>query len=97
LCRFFNAANNKLTGTLPSSLTAMTSLTGLDVSGNAISGSVPPLLPAPLRQLELSQNRLSGSLPSSLTQLTALTRLGIDDNSLSGSLPLELLTMIWLR
>ncbi len=67
-------------------------VTGLDLRGRSLSGSLPAALGdlSALTRLNLSGNVLSGSLPSALGNLSALTSLWLSGNRLSGALPTEL-------
>ncbi|GAA4409267.1 hypothetical protein GCM10023187_32300 [Nibrella viscosa] len=95
--------NNRLSGTLPSSLSALTSLQVLRLFGNDLSGSLPASWSAltNLRDLRAQGNQLSGSLPDSWSALTNLQVLILDNNNLNGSLPaswsaLASLQELWL-
>lgn len=77
----------KLTGSLPNSLNQLAALRTFNVSGNRISGSIPPLSGLiNLQVLELSRNELSGAIPS-LTGLLSLTEFKVNTNLLTGPLP----------
>ncbi|KAL5552990.1 hypothetical protein UlMin_040391 [Ulmus minor] len=83
----------ELSGELPESLQFCRSLQSLDLSDNALSGSIPPQictwLPY-LVTLDLSNNRLSGSIPPEIVNCKFLNTLILSDNRLSGSIPYEL-------
>ncbi|GAB4024626.1 leucine-rich repeat domain-containing protein [Spirosoma koreense] len=81
--------NNNLNGTLPTSLSALTSLQTLDLQSNNLSGTIPASLSTltSLQTLNLSVNSLSGSIPASLSALTALRELLLFNTGLSGSIP----------
>lgn len=82
------------TGSIPQSLTAVSTLRLLQMKDNAISGTIPAgLLSLPaLETLGLHGNRLVGSIPSidataTGTNGSALRSLSLGSNSLEGSLP----------
>ena len=80
-----------LTGPIPSSLLALTSLTSLDVQGNALTGTLPSLETLPLHTLALTKNNFTGSLIDVFTQSSPeLTYVALDNNQLTGSLPTSL-------
>ena len=66
-------------------------VTGLNLSGNKLSGTIPAELASlsRLRDLWLQNNRLTGPLPPELGNLSHLRKLGLSDNSLTGPLPPE--------
>lgn len=78
-----------LTGTIPSTITKLTSLNFLRLKGNKLSGPVPPFLSSltKLYFLDLSFNLFSGSIPASLSQLPNLLALHLDHNKLTGPVP----------
>ena len=84
--------SNNLTGTIPTELGQLSSLTQLWLSENQLSGSIPAELGnlTSLTWLWLSKNQLSGTIPTELGQLSSLTQLWLDDNRLTGSIPAEL-------
>jgi hypothetical protein len=84
--------NNKLKGSIPAGLSALTSLQILDLTGNELSGSIPAGLSAlkNLQDLSLSTNSLTGSIPSGLSALTNLQVLDLSLNGLSGGIPSSL-------
>lgn len=78
-----------LSGTLPSSIGSITTLTSLDLSANSIGGIIPSSI-GELKLLDsiyLSQNSFIGILPSSLEYLTLLTLLNLCYNSFTDILP----------
>lgn len=82
-----------LSGGLPESLKYCRSLQNLDLSDNALSGSIPPeictWLPY-LVTLDLSNNDLSGSIPPEIVNCKFLNTLLLNQNRLSGAIPYEL-------
>ena len=67
-------------------------VTGLDLSGNNLRGTVPALLSTLTRlmSLNLGGNQLSGMIPPELRGLKALESLDLSANRLSGAIPPEL-------
>ena len=67
-------------------------VTGLNLAGNNLVGTLPTSLSAlsALQTLNLSTNQLRGSIPASLSALRALQRLNLIGNQLDGTLPVSL-------
>ena len=67
-------------------------VTELSLSGNNLSGTLPPELGdlAHLRRLILYGNQLTGLIPPELGRLSELTRLDLRHNRLNGTIPAEL-------
>ena len=65
---------------------------GLALTGNQLSGEIPPELGnlANLTELYLGGNQLSGEIPPELGNLANLTDLSLGSNQLSGEIPPEL-------
>ncbi|KAL5576307.1 hypothetical protein UlMin_018006 [Ulmus minor] len=82
-----------LEGKFPRGIANCSSLTGLDLSNNQLSGTIPSdiarLIPF-VTTLDLSNNKFSGEIPKSLSNCTYLNFLYLDHNQLSGTLPVEL-------
>jgi Leucine-rich repeat (LRR) protein len=76
----------------PSAFLSFPKLRNLDLSVNAISGSLPPTIPmnTMLEYLTLSDNNIGGSIPSAIRALVALRQLDLSLNYLSGSIPYSL-------
>uniref|UniRef100_A0A1D1XYD9 Protein STRUBBELIG-RECEPTOR FAMILY 3 n=2 Tax=Anthurium amnicola TaxID=1678845 RepID=A0A1D1XYD9_9ARAE len=85
--RFF-ISDNEFTGSIPSSLSQLTSLTDMSLNNNGLTGALPDAFQSldVLINLDLSFNNLSGQLPSSMSNLSSLTTLHIQNNHLSGTL-----------
>lgn len=82
-----------LKGQFPRGIENCTSLTGLDLSSNKISGSIPSDIPKKITfitSLDLSSNTLSGEIPLSLANCSYLNILKLDNNRLTGTIPLQL-------
>lgn len=93
--RVLNAklSNMGLKGQFPRGLQNCSSLTGLDLSLNLLTGSIPSdistLLPF-ATVIDLSSNKFIGEIPSSFGNCTFLNILKLDDNMLRGHIPQEL-------
>ena len=94
--RVFSLGKNKLTGTIPNSITNASKLTGLDLSFNSFSGLIPHTFGSLrfLSVLNLANNYLTTDSPtaewsflSSLTNCRNLTTLAVASNPLRGILP----------
>jgi Leucine-rich repeat (LRR) protein len=80
-------SNNHIGGIIPTSLPA--TLQTLFLSGNNLTGSIPPTLSTltELTALSLNDNQLTGEIPDAFQSLTRLTNLDLSHNNLSGELP----------
>lgn len=67
-------------------------VTAIDLSGNQLTGTLPPRLGAliHLQTLDLSDNELVGSIPPDLGNLTSLSTLYLAGNRLTGCIPSSL-------
>ena len=79
-------SGHALSGTLPESLSKLSTLSRLDLSSNAVNGTLPDALCElrSIQYLSLYDNSLSGTLPACLSNLTTLTFLAMSNNFLSG-------------
>ena len=84
---WIDITGNALTGTIPSELGQLTSLTNMDLSYNSLTGTIPSELDqlTALTYMNLYSNSLNGTIPSELGQLTALTSMILNNNSLTGT------------
>ena len=84
--------SKSLTGSLPSELGSLSSLSQLDLSNNLLTGAMPSELGSlsDLSQLDLSNNLLTDAMPSELGSLSDLYSLDLSNNQLTGALPSEL-------
>ncbi|CAI5487582.1 unnamed protein product [Closterium sp. Naga37s-1] len=87
-----SASQDRLTGSIPSSLGLLSRLTSLEMASNDLEGSVPESMwnLKALVKLDLSSNHLSGSLSPALGTLPFLHTLLLNNNSLHGDLPASL-------
>ncbi|KAM0025045.1 putative non-specific serine/threonine protein kinase [Helianthus debilis subsp. tardiflorus] len=81
-------SDNKLSGSIPTSLFSLPNLQTLILQSNSFSGTIPPVISnlKAIETLDISHNLLSGSLPDTSSLLT-LTRLDLSFNKFTGSLP----------
>lgn len=82
---------NNLNGTLPTSLSELTSLKNLELSFNKLSGSIPSSLGS-LKNLEvfaINGNNFEGMIPATFGELTALKQLHLSSNNLEGTIPVS--------
>lgn len=95
-------ALNKLSGSLPASLEALTALELFSVGFNEIAGSVPASLGSllSLTMLNLRNNRFIGQLPPQLGSLVSLVQMELGSNEFEGGVPSTFdklpLTGFWL-
>jgi hypothetical protein len=77
--------NNGLSGTIPSELGDLTSLTFLRLSENQLSGTIPSELGSltNLDHMSLADNQLSGTIPQELGDMTNITELFLYTNQYS--------------
>ncbi|KAJ3708731.1 hypothetical protein LUZ61_012436 [Rhynchospora tenuis] len=89
-------ANMGLKGHFPSGLQYCESLTGLDLSGNNFSGSIPEnisnVVPF-VTSFDLSSNSFTGNIPVNLSLCQYLNSINLQHNSLSGQIPGQLATL----
>ncbi len=82
-----NVGDNKLTGSLPTSVSVLSHLITLDVEVNNLSGGLEVLNGlAELQEFEGYQNAFTGTLPN-LSTMPNLLYLGVEDNLLTGQIP----------
>jgi Ran GTPase-activating protein (RanGAP) involved in mRNA processing and transport len=76
----------------------LTTLTAIDISDNALDGSIPASLGnlVSLHVLNMSHNAFSGEIPPQLGTMTALESLDLSSNMLSGEIPQELTDLTFL-
>ncbi|PKU81173.1 Leucine-rich repeat receptor-like serine/threonine-protein kinase [Dendrobium catenatum] len=87
---FLSLARNNLSGEIPNSLCNATSLSVLDLSNNALTGSIPPCLMGngmDLHVLNLGSNQLQGSIPPEIREKCNFQTINFNSNYLEGQLP----------
>ncbi|KAI3446870.1 hypothetical protein Pfo_003535 [Paulownia fortunei] len=85
-----NLGYNDITGDIPPSIGALTTLKALSFRNNELTGSLPEeglCMLRKLEELDLSRNSLSGVIPSCLSNLTFLKLLELSENNLVGNIP----------
>ncbi|CAN1181995.1 Probably inactive leucine-rich repeat receptor-like protein kinase At5g48380 [Linum perenne] len=86
-------ADMGLKGQFPRGLKNCTSITGLDLSSNELSGPLPDDIGQLIKfvtTLDLSSNAFSGTIPTSLANCTYLNVLNLGHNRLTGQIPGEI-------
>lgn len=83
---------NNLSGTIPTSISQLTSLKVLDLQKNKISGIIPSSLSKikGLKTINLSINKFSGDIPAEVLAMASLEYLDLFFNELQGSLPSDM-------
>ncbi|KAJ3250703.1 hypothetical protein HDU77_006431 [Chytriomyces hyalinus] len=96
---------NSLTGTIPSTVGAMTKLTIIDIGLNGLTGEIPSSISqmSALQEMYIGYNKLTGEIPSSVSSMASHLRvINMSNNKLTGPLPtsygaLTLLTELELQ
>ncbi|KAJ8748198.1 hypothetical protein K2173_000606 [Erythroxylum novogranatense] len=86
-------ADMGLKGNFPAGLRNCTSVTGIDLSNNALYGPVPndiSRIISFVTTLDLSTNNFSGQIPADLANCSYLNILKLDHNRFSGNIPPQL-------
>ncbi len=92
---------NKLSGSIPSSISNLSELIELWLGENQLSGEIPSSIGnlSNLEYLVLLDNQLNGSIPSQIINLSNLLYLSLGSNQLSGNIPsniANLTKLTWL-
>lgn len=89
LVKFVDLSANSLDGEIPSEITKLDGLIGLNLSTNNLIGYIPQNIceMKSLDFLDLSRNHLSGSIPPSISEFSQLGILDLSYNNLSGRIP----------
>ncbi|CAM0907885.1 unnamed protein product [Alopecurus aequalis] len=87
--KFLRLTENFLSGSIPTSIGNVSSLTSILLGQNKLSGLIPETLGhvTKLLELDLSFNRLSGNVPLSLYNMTSLEYFSMGSNGLVGQIP----------
>ncbi|WVZ54559.1 hypothetical protein U9M48_005340 [Paspalum notatum var. saurae] len=74
----------------------ITLMFGIDLSGNMLSGEIPPQVGnlSHVKSLNLSHNSFTGHIPATFANMAAIESLDLSHNELSGPIP-EGLTQLW--
>ncbi|KAH0766623.1 hypothetical protein KY285_002494 [Solanum tuberosum] len=91
--RFLSIANNKVIGSIPSSICNSSYLEVLELSNNSLNGIIPPCLAeksSTLKVLNLGKNNLIGNIPEKFSYNCELQSLDLSQNHLTGLLPRSL-------
>ncbi|MBS1506688.1 MAG: hypothetical protein JSS79_08585, partial [Bacteroidetes bacterium] len=80
---------NNLTGKIPSIISNLKALKGLNLGNNKLSGSIPKSLGSlpSLNTIFFAYNQLSGPIPTELNNLSSLYSFNVMANKLSGDIP----------
>ncbi|XP_038989582.1 probably inactive leucine-rich repeat receptor-like protein kinase At5g48380 [Phoenix dactylifera] len=90
---FLRLSNMGLEGQFPLGIENCTSLAGLDLSSNNLSGPIPADIARRIpfvTSLDLSFNTFSGEIPANLSNCSYLNILNLQHNQLSGQIPGQL-------
>ncbi|KAI3811850.1 hypothetical protein L1987_21582 [Smallanthus sonchifolius] len=82
-----NLGHNHIDGVIPNEFANLSKLQILDLSNNAIKGSLPSFSSSNLSVLILDSNRLNGPIPDTIGNLSSLTQLRLSHNNFSGEIP----------
>ncbi|KAK4285736.1 hypothetical protein QN277_002392 [Acacia crassicarpa] len=92
--KHLSLAANFIEGSLPESIMSLTSLIGLSLGDNNLTGSLPQqgglCNMKNLTYLDLSSNKFDGQLPTCLSNLTSLRKLFLSSNHFGGTFPSSL-------
>ncbi|KAG8381251.1 hypothetical protein BUALT_Bualt06G0103100 [Buddleja alternifolia] len=89
LVKVIDFSSNNLAGEIPSDITKLVGLVGLNISNNNLTGFIPRDIGEmkSLNFLDFSRNHLSGGIPTSVSDLNYLGVLDLSYNNLSGRIP----------
>ncbi|CAB9528088.1 Leucine Rich Repeat [Seminavis robusta] len=92
---YLSLANNRLTGTIPSSVGRLRNVVNLELEGNLLVGRIPSEigLLTTLNYLDIGGNAFTGMLPSEVGMLMGLKELRMGENAMAGTLPTGLCSL----
>lgn len=98
LKNLFIAAEENLTGPIPSEIGNLRKLESLNFFGNNLSGEIPSSIGnlSNLKVIDFQKNNLTGEIPSSIGNLPNLIRLNLRENELNGNIPPEIGNLLLL-
>lgn len=76
---------NSITGTIPEGVGEMRTLIHLDLFGNLLTESVPPMHQEDMHYFLVGSNSLTGTLPEGIGLWSSLVRLDLASNLFSGT------------
>ena len=79
-----------LRGTLPTELALLSSLRGIDFTGNQLHGTLPPSLGRVLRLVVLNYNDLTGPIPTEWFTSPYIDNIQLESNAINGTIPTEI-------
>mmetsp|Transcript_23675 Transcript_23675/g.58040 ORF Transcript_23675/g.58040 Transcript_23675/m.58040 type:complete len:989 (-) Transcript_23675:62-3028(-) len=82
-----NLAENKLKGTIPSELAALSDLHSLNLKSNSLKGTIPDFKFPAMKDIYLDYNHLNGTVNLQFEFMKELRTLSLPYNDLTGSLP----------
>ncbi|KAL5220248.1 hypothetical protein ABZP36_024961 [Zizania latifolia] len=92
-------SRNRITGSIPDTLTLLSGITHLNLSSNDLNGKIPISIGdlISLTTVDLSNNSISGGIPDTVSTLPELEVLNLGSNRLNGSIPPFLAEMRGLK
>ncbi|XP_042437712.1 probable LRR receptor-like serine/threonine-protein kinase At1g12460 [Zingiber officinale] len=93
--RFVSLAHNALSGSIPSDIANCSSLVGIDLSFNNLTGEFVPQIcqPPAINYVSVRQNSLSGTVADKVSMCQSLELFDLGSNSFTGMVPFDLLTL----
>ncbi|XP_034700827.1 leucine-rich repeat receptor-like serine/threonine-protein kinase BAM3 [Vitis riparia] len=87
-----NLSNNRLSGSLPTSIGNFSSLQILLLNGNRFTGNIPSEIGQliSILKLDMRRNNFSGRIPPEIGHCLSLTYLDLSQNQISGPIPVQI-------